>query len=135
RQAHLSAVRVFCQHLRHLGAMHDDPTDVITRPRSYKREPVTLSAVEIITLLYHIPNARDRCMVALMLGCGLRAMDVAGLDVGDVDFVRKRLLIDSKGGKQRAVPIPVATLECLTDYLMERRPPQTASGHAYGPVI
>ncbi len=136
RRSHLSAVRVFCSHLVSIGAAKHNPTEVIARPAERNREPVTLKPREVIQLLRCLPTSRDRAMVSLMLGCALRSMEVSNLNVDDIDFTDRALTVrGGKGGKDRVVPIPQATIECLTDYLLEHLPPKTATGHGYGPLI
>lgn len=120
RQAHLSCVRSFMAHLRTLGVITDDPTAMIRRPTNPPRPPVTLTAQQVLILLLAVPTLRDRAAVALMLGCGLRACDVVGLDVENVDLDGRVLYVRGKGNKYRLCPIPQATVECVTDYLRVR---------------
>lgn len=117
RRAYLSAVRVFCGHLVAMGALESDPTTPIQQPKVYPREPVTLEPHEVIRVLTELDNTRDRAVAALMLGCGLRSHDVAMLQVEDVDLHARVLVVEGKGGKRRAVPMPKATVECVSDYL------------------
>src|SRR5690606_18628804 len=135
RQSHLSAVKVFCKHLRAIDAIDSDPTEPIARPRNYTQLPVTLSAGEIIRSPQPLHSHRARAIVALMLGCGLRSSDVSSVNVDDIDWTRRILTVVGKGGKQRTVPVPQATIECLTDYLLEKPCQTTATGFAYGPLI
>lgn len=135
RQSHLSAVRTFCGHLIKTGVILSDPTAAITRPKAPPREPVTLAAREIVRLIASMPTARDRAIIALMLGCALRASDIAALNVEDISEDFESLVVIGKNQKQRRVPIPQAVKEAVAGYLEERRPPKTASGHAYGPLI
>ena len=120
RRTYLSAVRTFCAHLRSIRVLDHDPTAAIACPRVPPREPVTLTVKEIIRLLTSIDNTRDRALVALMLGCALRSHEAAGLHVEDVDLGARMLSVTGKGGRVRVVPVPVATAECLADYLAER---------------
>jgi site-specific recombinase XerD len=65
---------------------------------------------------------RDRMIVLLLYGCGLRTKELCGLRVQDVDAPRKELLIrQGKGDKERVVPIPPAVHTELLEYLLERR--------------
>lgn len=120
RKAHLGAVRVFVRHLRAIGAVDGDPTLAIEAPSVPRPEPVTLTAAEIVRLLAGLPTARDRCMVALMLGCALRGGEVASLNVEDVDLDARVLTVLGKGGQSRFVPMPTAAVECVTEWLAER---------------
>ena len=65
---------------------------------------------------------RDRMIVLLLYGCGLRTNELCGLRVQDVDAQRKELLIrQGKGDKERVVPIPPTVHTELLEYLLERR--------------
>ena len=65
---------------------------------------------------------RDRMIVLLFYGCGLRTKELCALRVQDVDVQRKELFIrEGKGDKQRVVPIPPAVHTELLAYLLERR--------------
>jgi len=67
-------------------------------------------------------DRRDRMIVLLLYGCGLRTKELCGLRVQDVDAPRKELLIrQGKGDKERVVPIPPAVHTELLEYLLERR--------------
>lgn len=117
RRAHLSAVRQFVAHLRTIGVIDHDPTATITPPRLHHAPPVTITAVEAIRFLACIGNLRDRTAAALMLGCGLRAGDVARLDVDHIDLVQRIARVPGKGGKVRLVPIPEVVADILHRHL------------------
>lgn len=113
RQAHLSCVRQFLGHLRTVGVINHDPTLPIRRPTNPQRPPVTLTPAQVILLLVSIRTLRERAVVALMLGCGLRACDVVALNVENVDLVGRTLYVRGKGNKYRLVPMPLAVVECV----------------------
>jgi integrase/recombinase XerC len=72
------------------------------------------------------PNSRelrDRAIVELLYGAGLRVGELAALDVRDVDLHRGDVRVSGKGGKERVVPLPSATREVLGAYLRARRGP------------
>jgi integrase/recombinase XerC len=68
-------------------------------------------------------NLRDRAIVELLYGAGLRVGEMAGLDVRDVDLHRGDVRVLGKGGKERIVPLPRAAREALSEYLEARRGP------------
>lgn len=117
RRAHLSAVRQFIAHLIVVGVVDTDPTVSITAPRLHQSPPVTISAADAVRFLASIGALRDRVAAALMLGCGLRAGDVARLDCDDVDLVQRILRVHGKGGKVRLVPIPDVVAGLLHEHL------------------
>jgi integrase/recombinase XerD len=65
---------------------------------------------------------RDRAMIAVFYGCGLRRMEGIQLNCSDIDLSRKRIFVrKGKGGKQRYVPIANKHAEDLQTYLQEGR--------------
>jgi integrase/recombinase XerD len=65
---------------------------------------------------------RNRAMLELLYSSGLRAAELLGLDLGDVDFDHATALVTGKGAKQRVVPIGRTALRCLETYLKAVRP-------------
>lgn len=65
---------------------------------------------------------RDRLILLLLYGCGLRTSEVCQLDLGDVDLERQELVVlQGKGDRARRVPVPEAVWMVLLAYLGERK--------------
>lgn len=120
RHSHLAAVRRFMAYLVARRIITGDPTAGIIGPKIPSDPPVVLSTAEIVTLITSMQCVRDRCIVALMLGCGLRAAEVASVRVEDIDLVRRQLAVIGKGSRRRQVPVPQLTADCITAWLAER---------------
>ena len=89
--------------------------------RMSKPLPRHLTEEELDMLFRACKTPRDRAMFMLMLRCGLRVAEVAGLSLGEIDLVRRRLLIhDGKGRKDRIVYLSDDVLLALDDYLAVR---------------
>lgn len=65
---------------------------------------------------------RNRAMFELLYSSGLRAAELLGLDVGDVDLANAMAIVTGKGNKQRVVPVGRTALRCLESYLKAVRP-------------
>ena len=90
--------------------------------RMSKPLPRHLIEEELHMLFRACKTSRDRAMFMLMLRCGLRVAEVAGLSLGEIDLRRRRLLIhDGKGRKDRIVYLSDDALLALDDYLAVRR--------------
>jgi site-specific recombinase XerD len=63
-------------------------------------------------------------MVVLFLNCGMRLSELVGLNVRDIDFSEKTMLIHGKGNKDRLIYINDACVETLQDYLSSREQPE-----------
>lgn len=95
----------------------EDPTLRITAPKTRRTLPRPLPEDEVSTALNEAP-ARLRPMLLLMVGCGLRCMEVAKLRAEDVtrfpDGSGRAFIRDGKGGKQRFVPLPPVVVSAVT---------------------
>jgi integrase/recombinase XerD len=100
--------------------------DVITHLPFAKRPrqlPTVLSPEEVVRLLGSALPGRDRTLLELAYGCGLRLKELLGLCVPDIDSARMVLHIrHGKGQKDRLVPLTPRLLELLRAYWRECRP-------------
>lgn len=105
-------------------AVKNNEAEFIDRPKLAKHLPYTLTVSEIDKLL-DIPlvtvfDYRDKAMLELMYGTGLRVSELVSLTVYDIDFYNAFLRIKGKGSKERIVPINSASLKYLKLYLDKR---------------
>lgn len=102
----------------------DNQAEFIDRPKLAKHLPYTLTVKEIDKLLdialVTVFDYRDKAMLELMYGTGLRVSELVSLTVYDVDFYNAFLRIKGKGSKERIVPINNASLKYLKLYLDRR---------------
>lgn len=121
-QLRLSAARGFCQWCVLNGKMKTDPTLGLKAPRSPQRKPRNLHADESPQLVVSVPDLRARVIVLLMLQECLRCAEVAGMQLGDIDFTRREVDIRGKGGRggvTRTVPLSDETIVAIDAYLNE----------------
>lgn len=91
-----------------------------------RTEPRSLTIEEAARLVEACPSVnaaqrRDRVMVLLLYGCGLRTSEVCGLDIGHIDRERQELVVaKAKNDRPRTVPIPHGVYTELLAYLAER---------------
>ncbi len=102
----------------------DNEAEFIDRPKLAKHLPYTLTVSEIDKLL-DVPlvtvfDYRDKAMLELMYGTGLRVSELVSLTVYDIDFYNAFLRIKGKGSKERIVPINSASIKYLKLYLDKR---------------
>lgn len=120
----LSALRTFAIHLVSSGVRNDDFTALAERPRTRRKLPGTLTGDDIAALLA-APDLttplglRDRAMLELMYGSGLRVSELCGLQLQSADLDEGFLRVLGKGGKERVVPVGSKALEALRAYLSE----------------
>jgi site-specific recombinase XerD len=101
------------------------PFDVTMIP--YGKKPKTLPAVlsrdEVVQLFALVPQPLERLILQTTYACGLRASEVLGLRVEDIDSSRMLLWVrHGKGNKDRAVPLSPALLQALRGHWLRLRP-------------
>ncbi len=92
-----------------------------------KQVPKALSFEQARQLVAACPGQtplqrRNRLVIVLLYGCGLRTQELCGLDVGDVDVAREEIVVrHGKGDRARRIPVPAAVWTMLLAYLLERK--------------
>ena len=122
-----AAARSFYRHLVALGLRADNPAAELDLPRRRTRLPRTLSLSEVERLIQAAngvaPRAlRDRALVELLYGAGLRVGEAVGLERGGVDLESRIVRCVGKGDKERVVPLGRQAVEALRRYLARGRP-------------
>jgi integrase/recombinase XerD len=122
-----AAVRSYFRHLVLLGATAENPAAELDLPRRRRTLPRTLSASEAERLVEAASGAtprglRDRALVELLYGAGLRVSEAVGLERGAIDLEQRLVRCVGKGGKERVVPIGREAAESLRRYLARGRP-------------
>ncbi len=125
RARKVSALRSFFDYLVDEQVVEHNPCAYLSAPKLALNLPQILSEQEIVTLLdaprLDKPSGyRDRAMLEVLYGCGLRVSELVGLDVGDIDelgFVRCL----GKGNKECIVPLGSHALKATLDYLCYAR--------------
>ncbi|ELR68039.1 Site-specific recombinase XerD [Fulvivirga imtechensis AK7] len=134
---HIQALRKFTEYLRKVGRLEIPEIRLENEETEHK---ITYLTTEEISLLFKVtyqkpekkPNvspevleamqARDRAMLAIFYGCGLRRTEGVSLDVGDINFDRSMLHVrKGKNYKERLVPVSKTNLKYLQDYVYDHR--------------
>jgi site-specific recombinase XerD len=123
----LSSVRALFADLVRRGDRPDDPSLVLVGPRRARRLPDPVTAADCSTLLDGdwndgLRNLRDRAILELLYGCGLRASEVCGLELASYDAVAGTLRVIGKGDRERLVPVGEPAREALDGWLRDGRP-------------
>lgn len=94
--------------------------------RGYRKErklPDVLSIEEIKSIINSIENLKHKTIISLIYSCGLRISECINLKIKDIDSTRMLLRIDqSKGNKDRFVPLNNKMLSLLREYYKEYKP-------------
>jgi len=120
----LVAVKVLFRFLKREGAVKIDSAHYLESPKLWQVIPDVLSCSEVEALLEQ-PNprtetgARDKAIIELLYGCGLRVTELCTLSIYDVDDTFIRAF--GKGRKERLVPIGKKAIEAVDHYLLHFR--------------
>ncbi len=130
----LSCWRGFYTWLGHQGGLSQNPVQGVRAPKAARPLPKALGVEDALRLSEHhntqadpVQEARDRCVVELLYGCGLRLSELLGLDVtasaaarGWIDADAGEAHVLGKGGKWRSVPVGAPALAAVQQWLTVR---------------
>lgn len=125
-----AAIRTFFRFLFLNGRISDIPAHLTGSGRSTRQRKLPKHLTEqLMTDLINTPNTtqprglRDRALLELMYGLGLRLSEVVDLDLGTLDLVAERIVVTGKGNKQRILPLLGHPAAALKRYLESRLTP------------
>ena len=124
---HISVIKGFCRFCLAEGYAKDNPASSVRLPAAPDKLPDVLTIEQINRLLDLIGGTsptelRNRAILEILYGCGLRVSECVGLDLADCIFSEGFLRVVGKGSKERIAPISGYALEALRIYLEEGRP-------------
>jgi integrase/recombinase XerC len=122
----LATLRTFFRFLLREGAIDKNPARLVSTPRLDRKLPARIEEGEVEKLL-QAPDAttplgrRDRAILELLYGAGLRVGELVTLDLSTCDLASRLLRVLGKGGRERIVPFGEPAEEALRSYLRDRR--------------
>ncbi len=131
----ISGLKSFFDYLRFEKYRDDNPMDLIEAPKIGRKLPDTLNFNEITALIRAIDlskpeGERNRAMLEVLYGCGLRASELLGLRLSDLFFDEGFIRVTGKGDKERFVPIGTYAIKYVDIYRHTvRNHLQIAKGH------
>lgn len=141
-QRHVSMLKGFHQFLVREGACEQDPTARIPLPKKPQRLPDVLGIDQVEDLMDKAGTlwegntlVRNRAILEVLYGCGLRVSELVNLDLSGVRLSEGWLSVFGKGSKQRIVPIAGMAATALATYLDEVRPDFAKPGKASSAVF
>jgi integrase/recombinase XerD len=116
----LATIRGFYAWLSLTKQVGDDPAEGLKNPQKEKRLPAVLSPQEVANLIASAKTSRDKAILELLYGAGLRVSELTGLEQKDIDLDKGYLRCLGKGSKERIVPIGQQAVNALRQYLSEQ---------------
>lgn len=136
----IAVVRTFFRFCRRKGFLAKNPAETLASPKVPKRLPLFLSAdaaKEVVTAPqgHDASPVRDRAILEVLYGGGLRVSELCGLDIESLDPDRLEVRVIGKGNKERVVPLGRAALSAVHEYMavrpaLERSPPPKGAERA-----
>lgn len=122
----LSGIRSFYRFLLYHNYIETDPCELIESPSKERHLPEVLTVEEIDRLVGAIDLStheghRNRAMLEMLYGSGLRVSELVGLRISDIALEEDYMLIRGKGDKQRLVPISPVAKEWYGYWMQERQ--------------
>ena len=126
RARRATAIKVFFRFLKERRYIGKNPAELLDPPKKAKALPRVLSEEETFRMLDKIDGTdprdiRDRAMLEVMYGCGLRVSEVCAMKMEDIIADGELLRILGKGSKERVVPIGKAAGRALSSYFASAR--------------
>jgi integrase/recombinase XerC len=121
----LATLRSFMKYLSAQGTIQANPAKIVASPKQDNRLPEYMT-IESVTNLIEAPDTdtdlgkRDRAILELLYGAGLRAGELVGLNLGDISLNEGLVRVVGKGRKERIVPFGKNATEALEAYLRVR---------------
>ena len=120
----LTVIKNFHSYLLKENIVRGNEAEFIERPKIKKALPKTLSVTDVDKLLdieLKTPfDYRNKAMLELMYGCGLRVSELVALEINDIDMTNCLIRIVGKGNKEREIPIGEYSIYYLVEYLKVR---------------
>ena len=123
----IASLRSFAGWLEEQGDFTDNPFMLLPLPRKERLLPRFLTETEVSALAASAVKAdtilapRNYALLELLYSSGLRRAEVAGLNIGDLDFMGGFVRVLGKGSKERIVPVGLNALSAVRAYLASRK--------------
>ncbi len=123
----LAALRACFRTLREHGVVNQNPAELVAAPKQPSALPRVLRPAEVTALIDRIPSGtaiegRDRALIELAYGSGLRAEELVSAEIASLDLDGEQIRVEGKGSKTRLVPIGEYARAAIVAYLERSRP-------------
>lgn len=122
----ISSVKSFFRFLMEEEIRTDNPSSLLDAPKLGIYLPDTLDESDITKIISAVDistdlGKRNRCIIEVLYGCGLRVSELVSLKISDINFKEGFLKVEGKGSKVRLVPLAEYTAEIILDYIRTAR--------------
>ncbi len=136
----VATLRSFYKFLVKRNYVENNPVTSIKSPKQEKKLPKFLEYEEVQRLLSTPPvntwlGARDRAILEVLYGTGMRVSEIVALNMDDVDFLGEVIHVRGKGKKERISPIGSSALQAIQNYIEYRNKRMQHSSNFDGKVL
>ena len=122
----ISGIKAFFRYLVYENHIEKNPADLLEAPKLKRALPDVLSVEEITQMidcidLSHPHGDRDKAMIEMLYGCGLRVSELITLRINDLYFNDGFIRVIGKGNKERLVPVGALIIKAVDIYLQHHR--------------
>ena len=139
----LAAIRSWFKWLARTGLVVQKAASLVSTPKLPKHLPRVPSIEQMNRVIDSMADsagkdaaaswlARDKAILEMLYGCGIRNAELTGLNLNDIHWANEAVLVRGKGQKQRYVPLGDAAAQALRAYLAERSALLAAAGERKG---
>ncbi|MGC1460607.1 MAG: tyrosine-type recombinase/integrase [Terracidiphilus sp.] len=137
----LAAIRSWFKWLARTGHIEQNAASLVATPRLPKHLPRVPSIEQMNQVVDSVSEdsaswpGRDRAILELLYGCGIRNAELTALNLDDIQWANDAILVHGKGQKERYVPLGDAAADALRSYLTERTARLNAAKGAVTPAL
>ncbi|MDX1903046.1 MAG: tyrosine-type recombinase/integrase [Thermonemataceae bacterium] len=123
----IATLKSFYKFLVKQGHLEINPTLRIKSLKTPKKTPIFIEEKELILLFEHLKfeddfiGLRDKIVLELLYGTGMREAELLGIKEQDINFIRQEIKVLGKGNKERVIPISAALSHILQKYIYEKQ--------------
>lgn len=113
RSSYLSSAKTFTRWAAGRGYLGHDPGALVESIRRPRRVERALSPSQVAAVFAACADDRDRAIVWMMVGCGLRRAEVAAASWENIDLERATIIVEGKNDNERLIPMPAPVIEAI----------------------
>jgi len=118
----ISGIKAFFRYMAYEDYLENNPADLLEAPKLKRTLPDVLSLEEVTQMidsidLSHLHGNRDKAMIEMLYGCGLRVSELITLRINDLYFDDGFIRVIGKGDKERLVPVGALSIKAVSLYL------------------
>ncbi len=124
----ICSLKSFYKFLKKEAFISSNPAENIESPKIPKSLPKTISVEDTLKLLNTPDSVRDRTILFVLYGTGMRVSELSNLDLDCIDLDSRMIrIIGGKGNKDRLIPLPNVLIPIIEEYLEKRRMDSSSS--------